>query len=600
MQLHGIRFCILYLFLYNHGFANVNLKSESIISEIKENNFFSKTPGTAISICKQETCNNFAAGYKDPASPEQIDENGSYRIGSLTKSMVAVLTMQAIEDGLINLNDNLGTLLPEYYNWQQVTVKQLLRMESGIPPYLFSQKHAFAVIYEMLRGNKKVYQPAEILNSIKDEELMFAPGTRSEYNNSNYILLGLILEKVRNDKLHNILRQGILEPLNLNDTYLDDGTKSNPNLTKGFLHAFTLGLPYFSIYLFPKEKRRGLDMVEITNGLPASRVWAAGAVISTPSDMSLFIRALLTGRLVSDASLEQMQEFVVTKIIGMPFLYGLGLMAYPSDFGTLYGHGGIGVGYQNMTYYLPEFDLSIALAQNVGPTSTFVNFEQVLQLLFNKFTIDPFKPLDHIISENYSQGLHLRVKGKLANNTIEPRKLPSTIGYAFDSKRFVPGQSFNQFYIETKIIDESEWLQITGINLSLFASLSKDGQSKLPMSMLLIKKSALVNARTNGQNFISIEKASNTSPIFGITGSLIQDPNTNEFEPCASRVMESGRRINLQFGTNLGESFKEGETIKILSNIPLRNVYTDDAGDLNKYGLKACSIKSKSSVHQSS
>ena len=588
MQLHGLRICILYLLLYNHGFASLNFNSDDITSELKENNFFSKTPGTVVSLCKEDQCNNFAAGYIDPASPEAIQQNGSYRIGSLTKSMVAVLVMQAIEDGLIHLDDTLEDLLPEYEKWHAVTVKQLLRMESGIPPYLFSQKYAFGIIYEMIRGNKKIYQPSEILNNIKNEDLIFEPGSRSEYNNSNYVLLGLILEKVRHEKLQNILRTGIIAPLGLTNTYLDDGQIEHPSLTKGFLHTYTLGLPYFSVYLFPREKRRSFDMVEISNGLPASRVWAAGAVISTPKDMTIFIRALLSGELLNQNSLEQMQEFVVTKIVGMPFLYGLGLMAYPSEFGTLYGHGGIGVGYQNMTYHLPEAGLSIALAQNVGPTSTFVNFEQLLNVLFNKFTIDPFEPMDRIINENFSRGLHLRVKGKLAGSAIEPRKLPSTIGYAFDSKRFVPGQSYNQFYIETKVIEEEEWIQITGISMSLFASFSENGQAKMPMSMLLIKKSALLEARNNGRNYISISGNMDHSPIFAVTGSLSQSPSSQGLEACASRIIESSRVINLQFGSNKNESFDQGETIKILSNIPLRNLHNEDFPSLIRYGLKEC------------
>ncbi|MFK7827138.1 MAG: serine hydrolase domain-containing protein [Oligoflexales bacterium] len=588
MQLHGLRIFILFFLFYNHGFASLNLNPKDINLELKENNFFSKTPGTVLSLCKLENCSNFAAGYVDPASPEAIKSSGSYRIGSLTKSMVAVLIMQAVEDGLISLGDTLGKLLPEYQKWHSVTVKQLLRMESGVPPYLFSQKYAFGVVYEILRGNKKRYAPSEILNSIKESDLIFTPGNKSEYNNSNYILLGLILEKVRNDKLQNILKQGILDPLQLNNTYLDDGSRQHPNLTKGFIHTYTLGLPYFSVFLFPKEKRRGFDMVEISNGLPATRVWAAGAVISTSTDMTTFIRSLLTGNLLSQNSLEQMQEFVITKIIGMPFLYGLGLMAYPTEFGTLYGHGGIGVGYQNMTYYLPEFDLSIALAQNVGPTSTFVYFEKVLDILFDKFKKEPFIPMDHIINENFSRGLHIRVKGQLANSAVEPRKMPSTIGYAFDSKRFVPGQSFNQFYIETKIIDEEEWIQITGISMSLFASLSANGQSKLPMSLILIKKAALKEARENGRNYISLQGQFDSAPIFATTGNLTQNSESQKFEPCAARVIEPQRRLNLQFGTNKSESFGQGETIKILGNIPLRNIRSEDYSKLTKFGLKQC------------
>ena len=593
MQLHGLRIFILFALFCNHGFASQNLNSDEIISELEENNFFSKTPGTVASICKDEVCNSFAAGYKDPASPDAIEKNGSYRIGSLTKSMVAVLVMQAIEDGLISLDDTLEKLLPEYEKWHSVTVKHLLRMESGVPPYLFSQKHAFGVIYEMLRGNKKTYAPSEILNSIKDSDLIFPPGSKSVYNNSNYVLLGLILEKVRNEKLANILKHGILDPLKLKDTYLDEGNGQHPNLTRGFLHTYTLGLPYFSVFLFPKEKRRGFDMVEISNGLPASRVWAAGAVISTPADMTVFIRSLLTGELLSQNSLELMQEFVITKIVGMPFLYGLGIMAYPSEFGTLYGHGGIGVGYQNMTYYLPEHGLSIALAQNVGPTSTFTYFEKLLNVLFNKFKIEPFVPMDRIISENYSQGLHIRVKGLLANSTVEPRKMPSSIGYAFDSKRFVPGQSFNQFYIASKIIEEEEWIQITGISMSLFASFSKDGQSKMPMSTILIKKSALVEARAKGKNYISLEGNLDSAPVFAVTGSLSQAPDSQQIEACASRIIQADRRLNLQFGSNKNENFEQGETIKILSNIPLRNIHPDDANKLSKYNLKQCAESPK-------
>ena len=242
-----------------------------------------------------------------------------------------------------------------------------------------------------------------------------------------------------------------------------------------------------------------------------------------------------------------------------------------------------------MTYYMPDAGLSIALAQNVGPTSTFVNFEQVLNIVFNQFKVDPFEPMVEIINENYNRGLHLRVKGKLAKSAVEPSKMPSTIGYAFDSKRFVPGQSFNQFYLETIELENEEWIRITGISMSLFASLSASGQAKMPMSMVLVKKSALTEARANGKDYLSTRGNLDTSPIFAVTGSLSQSSGTQPFEACASRIIESKRLLNLQFGTNLDEHFNQGETIKILSNIPLRNAYHEDFSLLGKFGIKLCS-----------
>ncbi|SMF08285.1 serine hydrolase domain-containing protein [Pseudobacteriovorax antillogorgiicola] len=580
--------------------AQLEINRDGIQAELEEYNFFSQAPGTVLSICLMDECQEFSAGVKDPAGDESIAIDSLFRIGSLTKTMVAVLTLQLLEDGVIALNDPLSMHLPQFGGWGEVTIRQLMQMRSGVPAYLFRPEALFSVLGDVFKHKKVVYDPNQLLNDIKGRELDFTPGTASAYNNTNYVLLGLILEKYRGQKLETILAEGIAEPLGLKNTYLDMSTEDDPQLTRGFLQSHFSGLPSWLNLLLPKELRRGWDTIDITNGFPASRAWAAGGVVSSPREMNTFIRGLMNGKLISDHSLAQMIAVREGNILGNPVQYGLGIMKEQTPYGDFYGHGGVGVGYQNMTYYSPEHDLGVVVTQNVGPAATGSIFVSLITKIFEGKAVKPFDARRNEIPDWFWNGLHLKVKGNINPMASEDDDSENkdkslfgpTVGYAYDKRRFVPGQSFNNFSSTYVKADDQDYIQLTAFSQTAVGGFLSPESLSFPVTMIYLKRDRLISYEDENKKVV-IEKDLDLSstPVFVFVGEVRFDQSSGSVYTCASRLLDTGREMAFQFSGNFEESYGTGESIKMLGNFPLRNVsWLWDQDLLSLFGLNRCPI----------
>ena len=161
--------------------------------------------------------------------------------------------------------------MPEYKNWDNVTIHHLLNHTSGIPNYYGSP---LSYVKYYIRN----IQPEEILSKYKDEPLLFSPGERFNYSNTNYILLGKIIEKVSNDTYINYLRTSILEPLGLFNTGYEPNTKSVQNLAKGYVLNNILEVAFFN----------------------PSNLYSAGGLYSTTEDLFTFVYNLDQEKLFND------------------------------------------------------------------------------------------------------------------------------------------------------------------------------------------------------------------------------------------------------------------------------------------------------------
>ncbi|GAB3917705.1 serine hydrolase domain-containing protein [Larkinella terrae] len=278
-----------------------------------------------------------------------------YRIGSVSKLFTAVMIFQLIDEGKLSLEQKLAAFFPELPNASKITIGQLLSHRSGLHNYT-ADDTGFPDWMDKPKSHE------EMLHVIAAKTPDFEPGARSEYCNTNYLLLSYILEKTGKMPYARALEQRITSKISLKDTYY--GQKISPENHESRSYKYAEGS-------WKSQKETDLS---IHSG--------AGAIVSTPTDLVKFIEALFAHRLVKPASLERMK----TMVDG----YGMGL--FPYDFGakTGYGHNGRIEEFYSALRYFPETKLAIAYCTNgiLYPRTDIL--DAVLKISFRKPDTIPF------------------------------------------------------------------------------------------------------------------------------------------------------------------------------------------------------------------
>jgi D-alanyl-D-alanine carboxypeptidase len=332
---------------------------------------FSGEPGVALSVQAGDRLFSGAAGVADLKTGAALTPLHTFRVGSNSKPYMAVLVLQLAEEGKLGLDDPVTLTLPQYEQWSGITLRQLLGMQSGIPDYLQQQE----LWLEGFSHPGKVYTPEELLAYVAGEPLAFQPGQEGDYSNSNYLLIGLVIEAVTGNALADEVRTRIVEPLGLVHTRLATDA-STDGLAHGYLDAVVaasvLGVPPQMVALLPEDLVVDGTLIDSTSLFDPSVAWAAGGILSTPDDALVFLRALMQGRLLNPASLQAMMDFHPVTILGGPTSYGLGLIESDTAFGKAYGHGGLTWGYTASVQYLPDRDAGIAQMNNTYPEQSWM------------------------------------------------------------------------------------------------------------------------------------------------------------------------------------------------------------------------------------
>ncbi len=288
---------------------------------------------------------NGASGQHNSAG-DQITTGMRLGMGSVSKTLTSAVIMQLAEEGALTLDDTLGMWLPQYPNVDLgITVRMLLNHTSGI--YNFTNNPAFSVY---LNQNLSGFIDAETVMNTWVDLPSFQPGTTWGYSNTNYVLLGLIIESVTGNDYHQEVRDRLIVPNGLTSVYLHPqemptGSVSNLwlDLTgDGIANDFT-GAGLSDVGLF-------------------SAAWAAGAYMTTAEDAALWIKYLMTGQVVEMATLDQMKETVAA---APNFNYGLGIYNSEINGNQWWGHDGY-IYYQTLALYSPDLDVSMVLMCNDG------------------------------------------------------------------------------------------------------------------------------------------------------------------------------------------------------------------------------------------
>lgn len=310
-------------------------------------------PGAIALVSDHGRTASAAAGWADVAAKRAMTPTGHLRVGSNTKVFTATMVLQLVAEHRLSLDGTVGKLLPGLvHGGDRITVRQLLSHTSGLAP--FEQDPAFSAPY--LRGDAGYYWSPRRLVALADSHApLSAPGTNFTYANTNYFVLGLIIEKVTHHSYEQELGRRILAPLRLRDTRLPVRSLKIQNPA---VHGYLLGKP-------------GQAPQDIAFAMSPSTAWAAGALTSTVSDLARFDRALFTGRLLPKAQLAEMTKTVPFQVdpSDADKGYGLGLEKLTLCGVTMWGHSGTVLGTQTNAFTSADGTRQIVLAANADPTT---------------------------------------------------------------------------------------------------------------------------------------------------------------------------------------------------------------------------------------
>jgi len=279
------------------------------------------------------------------AGDRPLRASDRFRIGSVTKTFVAVVVLQLVADGRVGLEDTverwLPGLVPAGY---EITVRQLLSHTSGLYDYV-EDPRVFGV-YAQEPGH--AWAPRQLIGLALEHPAQFAPGERYAYSSTNYLLLGLIVEAATGEPLADALEARVFEPLGL------DGTSFDPRYVRG---------PYVHGHRAPSHHGVVTGAPRDTSEEAASWAWSAGAVVSTAEDLSRFFASLLGGHLLTPPLLREME----TLVPGGALRYGLGLAAFPTPCGDAWGHTGNARGTVTVAWNRLDASRQVVLVVNTFP-----------------------------------------------------------------------------------------------------------------------------------------------------------------------------------------------------------------------------------------
>jgi D-alanyl-D-alanine carboxypeptidase len=355
-----------------------------------------------------------------------------FRIGSITKTFTAVLVMQLIEDGKLKLDTRLSTFFPEVPNAADITIQHLLSHRSGIFNYTNDP--------EYMGYMTTAQTQQQLVQRIQAYDSQFKPGSKHSYSNSNYALLGFIVESLYEKPLAQVIAEKIAKPLKLNNTYFGNSIEIAENEAPSYRYNSTW------------VKQPETDM-SVPHG--------AGAIVSTAKDTNHFFNALFAGKLVSKRSLKAMMK--------LEDGYGLGMTAAPFNEKQLYGHFGSIDGFVSAAGYNTEDGLNITVFSN----AVNYNFNNVLIAVLSSMYGLPFDVPDFSAKaiEVDEASLHA-FEGKFAS-----KQLPIKISFwVEDGKLMSQGEGQNPFPLEA--FSETEFrFELAGIVIKFQKPDGTSGQS---------------------------------------------------------------------------------------------------------------------------
>ncbi|WNV82192.1 serine hydrolase domain-containing protein [Umezawaea sp. Da 62-37] len=300
----------------------------SLNALVRDNGF----PGALATVRERDgRVRDYTAGVGDLKTKSPVPVNGQVRIASNTKAFVATVVLQLVGEGKVRLDVPVETYLPnivrgEGIDGRVITVRQLLQHTSGLADYDEIVSDGYAAIQH------RYFEPREMVDLGLAKPAVFAPGGGWSYSNTNYVLAGLLVQKVTGRPIGEEITRRVIDRVGLRHTYWP--AQGDQSIREAHPRGY-FGLP-------------GEPLADVTEMDP-SLGWAAGQLISTPRDLEEFFRALVGGGLLGPAELEEMRKTVDAPGASVRGgeRYGLGLQTFTlSCGGVAWTHGGDSPGYE--------------------------------------------------------------------------------------------------------------------------------------------------------------------------------------------------------------------------------------------------------------
>ncbi|MGW4567523.1 serine hydrolase domain-containing protein [Streptomyces sp. NPDC004561] len=310
-------------------------------------------PGALARIDDRGSAYRFTSGLADRSARRAIASEDRFRVGSVTKSFSAVVLLQLADEHRLALDSPVNRYLPGLLPDDRITVRQVLSHRSGLYDYtddLFADSVAG---FEAVRNKVFTYRQLVALSLKKPRTN--EPGAAYSYSNTNFVVAGMLIEKLTGHSVRTEYENRIFKPLKLRDTF--------------YVHPDTrIPGPYARGYLTPDKA--GDPLVDATEQT-VSWAQSAGAIISSTRDLDVFFGALTGGRLLSTARLGEMEQWTP---VNATTAYGLGLRRRDLSCGvSVYGHTGAVQGYYTYAFASQDGSRSLTAVATTSNNGTVLN-----------------------------------------------------------------------------------------------------------------------------------------------------------------------------------------------------------------------------------
>ncbi|WP_069770698.1 serine hydrolase [Streptomyces sp. LUP30] len=301
------------------------------------------------------------AGVADLATGRKPQATDHMRIASTAKAFSGAVALSLVDRGALGLDDTLRERLPQLpHAWGQVTLRQLLNHTSGLPDY--SEDPEFTAVISA--DPRHHFDSRHLLDYVADEPLRFRPGSRYEYSNSDNIAVALMAEAVTGAPYEALLRRLVYRPLGLRDTSLPQGYR----LPEPYLHGYDMSDP--------------ASPQDVSELVSASGAWASGGMVSTPADMTRFIRGYASGALYGKDVVREQRRWIegASQPAGPGRnKAGLGIFRYSTRCGVVLGHTGNFPGYTQLVAATPDGrrSLTFSITSQISATSDPARLERL-------------------------------------------------------------------------------------------------------------------------------------------------------------------------------------------------------------------------------
>lgn len=305
-----------------------------------------RIPGAMIYVDNPtQGCWTTTLGIGNLASREPMQVNNYMRIGSITKTFTATVILQLVDQHKLGLDNPVSTYQPEVPNGKSITIRELLNMTSGL--FSYTEDEGFS--QALLANPYKVWNPQELLVIAFKHPPYFAPGKGWHYDNTNYILLGLIMEQLTHLPAKQAFQHYIFQPLGMHESHLPPSSSVIPD-------------PHAQGYMYGADFTGQGPTLNVTDWNP-SYAWTAGSMISTLHDLKIWAKALATGRLLSAATQKERLTWAICapRWLGKPQCYGLGVIGFDG----FLGHDGQIFGFTSWIGYQPQNGATIIVLANL-------------------------------------------------------------------------------------------------------------------------------------------------------------------------------------------------------------------------------------------